>query len=103
MTQRYRDVLDHETGARIFVEFTTERREVSDYVVVLTVPDGDQDATVRVYDATHGINEMHRHDHIDGKKAGQVFHRGTLGEGMRAAIAAVRDGHEEMIEAWRAN
>lgn len=29
------------------------------------------------------------------------FHAGTLGEGMRAAIAAVRADYKEIIAAWR--
>jgi len=103
MNQRYRDVLDYEIGARIVVEFATRRREVMDYAVVLTVDEYDGSAaTVRVYDGAHGINEMHRFDR-DGRKAeGETVHAGTLGEGMRAAIAAVRTGHKEMIDAWRA-
>jgi hypothetical protein len=56
--------------------------------------------TVRVYDAAHGSNEMHRHTRTGGKQAGVVFHAGTLGEGMRAAIADCVDGYEQMIEGW---
>jgi hypothetical protein len=38
-----------------------------------------------------------------GEKAPAVsFHAGTLGEGMRAAIFAVRAGYKEMIDGWRA-
>jgi hypothetical protein len=100
MSQRYRDVLDYEVGARIVVEFATRGREVTDYAVVLTVDDEDgAPTTVRVYDGAHGVNDMHRH----GEKApAETFHAGTLGEGMRAAIIAVRTGHKEMIDAWRA-
>ncbi len=36
-----------------------------------------------------------------GKQPGVVFHRGTLGEGMRAAKQSIRDRYEEMIEGWR--
>lgn len=103
MSQRYRDVLDYEIGARIVVEFTLDRREVVDYAVVLTVDDEAGEAvTVRVYDGAHGVNEMHRHDRSGEKAPAKSFHAGTLGEGMRAAIAAVRSGYQEMIEAWRA-
>ncbi|HTA97661.1 MAG TPA: hypothetical protein VK730_08465 [Solirubrobacteraceae bacterium] len=103
MTQRYRDVLDYEIGARIFVEFETRGRDILDYAVVLMVDEDDGSvATVRVYDGAHGINEMHRFDRTGRKAAGQAVHAGTLGEGMRAAIAAVRIGHKEMIDAWRA-
>jgi hypothetical protein len=49
MSQRYRDVLDYEIGARIVVEFTTRGHEVTNYAVVLTVDDEDGEATtVRV-------------------------------------------------------
>lgn len=103
MSQRYRDVLDYETGARIVVEFVLDRRAVVDYAVVLTVNDeADEAVTVRVYDGAHGVNQMHRHDRAGKKASAETFHAGTLGEGMRAAIAAVRSGYQEMIEAWRA-
>lgn len=102
-TQRYRDVLSYEVGARIVVEFTTHGREVIDYAVVLTVDDEQGEAvTVRVYDGAHGVNEMHRHDRAGEKASAESFHAGTLGEGMRAAITAVRAGYKEMIDAWRA-
>jgi hypothetical protein len=83
------------------VRGTTVRRDVVDYAVVLTVAIGDRRETVRVYDSAHGFNEMHRHTARGGKQAGEVFHRGTLGEGMRAAIAECEAGYETMIEAWR--
>lgn len=104
-TQRYRDVLSYEIGARIVVEFTTPTRgrEVMDYAVVLAVDDGAGEAvTVRVYDGAHGVNDMHRHDRSGEKAPAEMFHAGTLGEGMRVAITAVRTGYKEMIDAWRA-
>jgi hypothetical protein len=58
--------------------------------------------TVRVYDGAHGVNDMHRPDHAGEKAPAASFHAGTLGEGMRAAIIAVRIGYKEMIEVWRA-
>jgi hypothetical protein len=33
---------------------------------------------VRVYDAAHGHNEMHRYTRSGGKEPGEVFHSGTL-------------------------
>jgi hypothetical protein len=42
--------------------------------------------TVRTYDAAHRFNEMHRFTRSRGKQRGVRFHRGNLGEGMRAAI-----------------
>jgi hypothetical protein len=102
VSQRYRDTLDYEVGARIIVEFTTRGREVVDYAVVLTIDrDGDSEI-VRSYDGTHGVNDMHRHSRKIGKASAERFHPGTLGEGMRAAIAAVRANHKEMIDAWLA-
>lgn len=102
-SQRYRDTLDYEVSARVVVEFTTRGREIIDYAVVLTVDDEHGEAvTVRVYDGAHGINDMHRHDRAGEKALAESFHAGTLGEGMRAAITAVRAGYKEMIDAWRA-
>jgi hypothetical protein len=92
--------LDAVLGALMLVEFTTARRVVTDYSVVLAVEHEGERATVRVYDSAHGRNEMHRHTRAGGKHAGETFHPGTLGEGMRAAITAIREGYEQMIDAW---
>lgn len=102
MSGRYRDTLDYERGVRIVVEFVTDRRDVVDYAVVLTIEDEGTEATVRVYDGAHGANDMHRHSRSGEKASAETFHAGTLGEGMRAAITAIRTGYKEMIEAWRA-
>jgi hypothetical protein len=83
------------------VELTTDIRDVTDYAVVLLVEEDERMETVRVYDGAHGENEMHRYTREGGKQAAEVFHRGTLGAGMRAAIEAVKHGHQPMIEAWR--
>lgn len=74
---------------------------MTDYSVVLTVWEEGRRQTVRVYDAAHGFNEMHRYTGGGGKQPGERFHAGTLGEGMRAAIDEVRRGYRAMIEAWR--
>jgi hypothetical protein len=50
----------------------------------------------------YGITDMHRHNRRGEKAPAATFHPGTLGEGMRAAIAAVRANYKEMIAAWRA-
>ncbi|MFZ2052249.1 MAG: hypothetical protein WAU69_15115, partial [Solirubrobacteraceae bacterium] len=74
-SQRYRDVLDYEVGARIVVEFTSRGREIVDYAVVLTVDDEHGEAvTVRVYDGAHGVNDMHRHDRAGEKAPAESFH-----------------------------
>ncbi len=93
--------VDWELEAFMYVEYSLDVREVTDYSVVLTVWEEGRRQTVRVYDAAHGFNEMHRHTAAGGKQAGERFHAGTLGEGMRAAIDEVRRGYREMIEAWR--
>lgn len=93
--------VDWELEALLYVEYEVAGRDVTSYSVVLTVRQDDRQQTVRVYDAAHGFNEMHRHTASGGKQPGEAFHAGTLGEGMRAAIAEVRRGYREMIEAWR--
>lgn len=85
---------------RLYVEFVTSRREVTSYAVTLTMQDELGTHTIRVYDAAHGFNEMHRYSRSAGKHAGELFHRGTLGEGMRAAISECAHGYEQMIEGW---
>jgi hypothetical protein len=96
----YRRLLDHEIGASIQVEFAIEQREVVNYSVVLIVEDKGGLHTVRVYDGAHGVNEMHRYTDRGGKQAAEIFHAGTLGEGMRAAIIEIENGYAAMIEAW---
>ncbi len=101
MSANYIVELDAVFGARMGVEFTTDRREVTDYAVVLLVEEGEQVETVRVYDGTHGQNELHRYTRRGGKQAAEIFHSGTLGAGMRAAIHAIKRGYQPMIESWR--
>jgi hypothetical protein len=96
-------VVDLDGAPRVWmsVDFTTDRRDVADYAVVLLVEDGEQIETVRVYDGAHGENDLHRYTRQGGKQAAEVFHHGTLGVGMRAAIEAITCGYQPMIEAWR--
>jgi hypothetical protein len=101
MTPDYGRLLDPALGASIRVEFTTERRTVSNYSVVLLVTEADGLHTVRVYDGAHGVNEMHRYTRSAGKQAGEVFDDGTLGDGMRAAIRQIETSYTAMIDAWR--
>lgn len=84
----------------IWVSFRTVRREVVDYTVVLLLPAASGVATVRVYGAAHGFNEMHRYARDGGKQPGIEVHSGNLGEGMRAAIQDIRDRYLAMIEGW---
>ncbi len=72
------------------VRFSIEARNVVDYAVVLLVKEREESETVRVYDGTHGVNELHRYTHKDGKQAAEIFHSGTLGMGMRAAIDEIK-------------
>ena len=93
--------LDWELEAIMYVEYSLAGRDVTDYAVILTVWEEGRRQTVRVYDAAHGFNEMHRHTAPGGKHPGERFHAGTLAEGMRAASTEVGRGYREMIETWR--
>lgn len=97
----YTEVLDETRGVKLHVRFHRVRSEVTDYALVLVVDVDGQSETVRIYDAAHGFNEMHRYTRKLGKQPAEVVHRGTLGEGMRAAKRAIRDGFEEMIDGWQ--
>ena len=83
------------------VEFTTARYEVADYAVVLLIGEGGEEQTVRLYDGSHGVNELHRYTRRGEKQSAEVFHPGTLGEGMRFAIKQIETGYEAMIESWQ--
>lgn len=83
------------------VAFQTVKGEVVAYSVVLVLTTRFGVETTRVYDAAHGFNELHRYSRGGGKQDGVVFSSGTLGEGMRAAMEAIRRGHREMIEGWK--
>lgn len=82
------------------VDFETDDPAVIDYAVVLLVIAESGAQTIRVSDGAHGINEMHRHTASSGKQPGTIFHSGTLGEGVRAAIAEVVHGYSRMIDGW---
>lgn len=96
----YRRILDHALGALLRVQFTTQGNDVIDYAVILLLNTEKEREAIRVYDAAHGFNEMHRYTRSAGKTPGAAFHGGTLGEGMRAAIVEVERGYREMIEGW---
>ena len=86
----------------LYVDFETDGRQVISYSLVLVAAEEDgRLQTVRVFDAAHGVNEVHRHTKTGGKQPAEIAHAGTLGEGMRAAIAQVRGSYLEMIEGWR--
>ena len=58
--------------------------------------------TVRVYDNTHGQDEMHRHTLSGGKQAAEVLSpESDFGVAMRAAREDVIAGYEKMIQGWR--
>ncbi len=83
----------------MYVDFRTRGRDVLAYSLVLVAGESNLE-TVRVYDSAHGFNEMHRFGRCDGKQPGVPFHAGTLGEGMRAATAAIKSEFLQMIEGW---
>lgn len=95
----YQEILDCEPETIMSVEFRTQGPSVLTYSVVLLIENGKRD-TVRLYDAAHGFNEMHRFTRGDGKQPGVSFHRGTLGEGMRTAIERIKNDFQQMIEGW---
>jgi hypothetical protein len=97
----YTERLDKSRGVELHVRFRTWRSDVTEYALVLVADVDGRRETIRVYDSAHGENEMHRYTRKLGKRRGEVFHRGTLGDGMRTAKKAIRDGYEEMIDGWR--
>ena len=101
MGARYEQPLNAFKTVKLLVEFTTRRDAVIDYALVLVTELDGRIETIRVYDAAHGVNELHRYTKERGKQPSEVFHRGTLGEGMRAAITAIQHGYEEMVDGWR--
>jgi hypothetical protein len=103
MSGVYKRLLDARAGIVMYVEYEIGRSgpDVVDYSVVLVVEVDGRKETVRVYDGAHGENELHRYSRVSGKRAAEVFDRGTLGEGMRAAIEEIKGGYEEMIDGWR--
>jgi hypothetical protein len=101
VSARYYKDIDLLRGVRIWVDFSTERGRVVDYRVVLLLRAPAGTETVRVYDGSHGYNEMHRYTRRGARQTGNLFHSGSLGEGMRAAIKALEVGYSEMIEGWR--
>lgn len=54
---------------------------IVDYAVILTVDDEAGEATVRVYDGAHGVDDMHRHNRRGEKAPATTFHVGTHGDG----------------------
>lgn len=79
MTPDYSRLLDAALGASIRVEFTTDRRTVTKYSVVLVLDEGAGPQTVRVFDGAHGVNEMHRYTASGGKQPDEIFDAGSLG------------------------
>ena len=100
MSADYTRLLDRARRVFLHVEFTTGRRTVIDYAIVLLIEVEGRLETVRVYDGAHGENELHRYGRQAGKEPAEIFHRGTLGEGMRAAIEETKRGYEAMTESW---
>lgn len=100
MSASYEVDLDLIGSIVMVVRFTSQGRDVTDYSVVLVAEREGREETIRVYDCAHGHNEMHRYSSAKGKQAGNAFHSGTLGEGLRLAIEEIKSGHRKMIEGW---
>jgi hypothetical protein len=102
MSAEYFVELGGDSGKLMHVDFTTRRRDITNYAVLLTVEHEGETHTVRLYDGAHAINELHRYTRTGGKQPAEVFHSGTLGEGMRAATEQIKSTYQSMIEAWQA-
>lgn len=97
---RYKKKLDYQVGVVLSVYFRTKGRDVTDYSLVLLCARRGRIETIRVYDSSHGFNEMHRYARDGGKQNGVVFSSATLGEGMRAAMEDIKKSYLAMIEGW---
>jgi hypothetical protein len=95
----YRDRLD--TDVAMDVRFLTRGASVIDYAIVLLVRERGLWRAVRVYDNTHGVNDMHRYNRDGVKQPAETFHHGSAGEAMQTALDTVRGGYSETIESWR--
>ena len=100
MSGDYTRALVPDESVKLRATWTTRRRQVTDYAVVLTVEQGGAEHTVRVYDGAHGVNEMHRYTRTGDKQPAEVVHAGDLGAGMRAAVEDCRRRYPSIIEGW---
>lgn len=98
----YDEILDELPGGKVVlsVYFRSRGSEVGDYALVLLFDSGGARETIRVYDSSHGLDEMHRHTRGGGKQNGVVFNDATLGEGVRAAKEDIKERYLAMIEGW---
>lgn len=101
MSAAYWEEVDIVRGVWMWVDFRTARGDVVDYVVTLALETTDGMATVRIYDAAHGFNEMHRFTRSGGKQDGVEIHHGNLGEGLRSAKEEIKRSYRSMIEGWK--
>jgi hypothetical protein len=100
MSGEYVRALVADESIKLHIKWTTRRRDVTNYSVVLTQEHGNEVRTIRVFDGAHGVNEMHRFTRTGGKQAAEIFHAGTLGEGLRTAIENCARRYPLMIEGW---
>ena len=101
VTTSYSYELDPALNVWITVEFTRTQRQITSYAVVLVVVhEPGRTETIRLYDAAHGVNERHRYTRQDGKQPAEIFHHGTLTEGLQAAIKTIQNGYHQMVESW---
>src|ERR1700734_3816915 len=100
MSAEYFVKLGEDPERLMHVRFTTRGHDITNYAVLLTVEEEGEINTIRLYDGAHAINEMHRYTRAEGKQPAEIFHSGTLKEGMRAATAQIKSTYQSMIEAW---
>lgn len=98
-TQQFTDYLGPDTVLR--AQWETERDVVRYAVVLITEVDAVWRPVV-LFDCSHD-DRNDRHDYTSGgiKRPAVIFHHGTPGEGMRDALALIREGFQRMIEEWQ--
>jgi hypothetical protein len=100
VSANYTRLLDPVLGVFVHIEFKTVRRDIVDYAVVLLVDVDGGLKTVR-FVRRRPQCELHRYTRDCGKQPAEIVHRGTLGQGMRAAIDEIERGYRAMVEAWQ--
>jgi len=87
--------LDLDTDVRVHVE--REGQPLEEYAVMLQVEEAGEWSTIRLYDNAHGTHDMHRYVSGD-KQAAEVFHHGEPREACPAAILALKDHWQAIVE-----
>jgi len=87
--------------AELVARLETEEGRLIAYAVILLVEIEGKRRTVRVYDNDRGVPHMHRFTRSGSKGRSTRVPASSASEGFTMTLAAVRNGFEEMIDAWR--